>query len=93
MTNKANNDVDLNTLKHDINKLSSDVAKLARMLAEYGEEKTHDLKESAIDVGKNSIDKIEKKLKKNPMLTVSSAFGVGLLVGLISHHFTKKQKD
>lgn len=70
---------DLGNLKDDVEKLRSHTADLVSKLAETGK----DTVDSAVCNTKKAARDVEKTFRKNPVLTVAGAVGLGALFGSI----------
>lgn len=79
---------DINQLKNDLAALRNDLAALSKTLkdeattrARRGYERAREAGEEAVEYARSGARAVEHQIEERPLLSVLSAFGVGLLVG------------
>ena len=88
----TNDDIskELETLKKDLASLRSDIGGLSQAVKATGEakgeaayERVREKGESIRRQGEDAVEKVGHKIVEKPMTSVLTAFGTGLLIGLL----------
>lgn len=91
MNKKWNLKKELANFSEDISNLRTDLTNLIHMLTECSKSTAEEIKDNIITKGKNTLDTVQEKCKKKPLVTIGYAFGIGLLAGIVSNLLGRKK--
>ena len=82
---------EISTISGDISRLRGHVASVIRKLSSFSKSEAGVMRENLMERSKQTLDNVEKEMKKKPLKTVGIALGTGLFVGLLSRLWIRRK--